>query len=65
MTLPCGCKIDTIEDTFVMEPCSPDCEYYLYAMAEIRRQAKPVRAIVDPEMTAEELARYGLGDDRG
>jgi hypothetical protein len=46
--LPCGCVIDTVGDAFVMQPCSPDCKYYRYAMAESQRQRKEVRVIIDP-----------------
>lgn len=45
--LPCGCVIGNAGDAFVMQPCSPTCEYYLYFLAESGRQAKPVEYIVD------------------
>lgn len=48
MRLPCGCVIDTVGQTFVMQPCSLDCHYFRYAMAEAERQGKPVHPIVDP-----------------
>lgn len=42
-TLPCGCRIGTVDDTFVMEACDlgQDCEWVQYAMAESERQGKP------------------------
>lgn len=46
--LPCGCVIDTVGDAFVMQPCSLDCHYFRYAMAESKRQGKPVQTITDP-----------------
>lgn len=46
--LPCGCVIDTVGDAFVMMPCSPNCQYFRYAMREAARQGKPIRPIIDP-----------------
>jgi hypothetical protein len=50
--LPCGCVMGTEElgpdpadRVFVYEPCSLRCEFYLYVVAETRRQGKPVRTI--------------------
>lgn len=45
--LPCGCVIGTAGDAFVMQPCSPGCEYYQYFVAESRRQGKPVQYRAD------------------
>jgi len=40
--LPCGCKLANRvvegEKQFLIEPCSPDCEYYLFVVAEAKRQ---------------------------
>jgi hypothetical protein len=46
--LPCGCIIDTVGDSFVMQPCRPDCTYFRYALAQAARQGMPVRTIHDP-----------------
>lgn len=62
--LPCGCRIGTVEDAFVMEPCSPNCPYFQYTVDEARRQGKPIRAVADPEMSAAEFAAYGMGEVR-
>lgn len=47
--LPCGCQMDQqIIDgvpTFIYEPCSLDCEYYLYMLEEGKRQGKPMTII--------------------
>lgn len=59
-TLPCGCQMGTVGDAFVMQPCSPDCPYYCYAVAETKRQGKPVAAIVDPDAGDVDLAAYGI-----
>jgi len=46
--LPCGCVVATVGDAFVMRPCSLGCEYYLFAVAETKRQDKPlVLGIID------------------
>lgn len=45
--LPCGCLIGTAGDAFVMQPCSPLCEFYRYFVAESDRQAKPIRYVAD------------------
>lgn len=45
--LPCGCKIAKRiiagERQFVMEPCSPDCEYFKFCIEKAQRQGKQVR----------------------
>lgn len=46
-TLPCGCRMSTVGDAFVFEPCSPSCEYYLYALNESKRQGKPIPKLVE------------------
>lgn len=45
--LPCGCEMGTVGDAFVMRPCSPDCKYWRYAMAEAERAGKPVGLAYD------------------
>jgi hypothetical protein len=47
-TLPCGCILDIVGAAFVMQPCSPDCEYYRYALDRMTEQGKPIRYMVDP-----------------
>jgi hypothetical protein len=42
---PCGCKFYTVQDAFVTEPCSLDCELYLYTVEETKRQGKSVTHI--------------------
>lgn len=42
--LPCGCKNAVVLGEFWWWPCyDPDCEYYLFAQQETRRQGKPIR----------------------
>lgn len=47
--LPCGCQLgtDVIDGvpTFLYEPCALDCEYYLYVVAESKRQGKPLTTV--------------------
>lgn len=40
--LRCGCQVGTACGAFVIRPCSLRCEYYRFAMAEARRNTKPV-----------------------
>lgn len=40
--LPCGCEMGQVGEAFVYRPCSLDCRYYRYAMAEAERQDKPM-----------------------
>ena len=42
-TLPCGCRIGSVDDTFVLEACDQgmDCPTVRYVMAETKRQGKP------------------------
>ena len=51
--LPCGCEcwaqIVQGDRQFVMRPCSPDCEYYQYAIAETKRRGKAVEHRRDVE----------------
>lgn len=41
-TLPCGCKVGTAiingANTFIIEPCSLTCKYYLFAVEESNKQ---------------------------
>lgn len=41
--LPCGCRhgTDEVTEAFIYEPCSMDCEFYLYVLEESKRQGKP------------------------
>lgn len=43
--LPCGCRMGTVNDVFVFEPCSLECKYARYAIAESQRQGKPVHVM--------------------
>lgn len=45
--LPCGCIIGNHGDAFVMQPCSPDCTYYRYFVAEANRQGKAIQWVKD------------------
>lgn len=47
-TLDCGCRIGTVSDTFVIEPCSLTCQWYLYVVAETQRQGKPISHLEMP-----------------
>lgn len=41
--LPCGCKIGVTDaNEVVFEAHSTDCKYYLYVIAEAKRQGKPL-----------------------
>ena len=45
-TLPCGCQMGTTPDNaFVFRPHALDCENYLYVLAEVERQGKPLAII--------------------
>lgn len=35
---PCGCVFGTVDDVFVIEPCSETCEVYAYAVTESRKR---------------------------
>lgn len=43
--LPCGCQMGTDDDKFIFIPHSLDCKYYLYTLAESKRQGKPIITI--------------------
>lgn len=45
LVAPCGCGFGSVGDAFVIEPCSLTCEIYLYAVAENRRQGKPIELL--------------------
>lgn len=36
--LPCGCSMSTVGKTFLYEPCSLTCEYYLYMLSVAEEQ---------------------------
>lgn len=47
---PCGCRfrreISPVgERAFMIKPCHPTCETYIFAQQETRRQGKPIRCI--------------------
>ncbi len=39
---PCGCVFATLGDAFLVLPHSLRCEVYRYAVAESKRQGKPL-----------------------
>lgn len=41
----CGCVFGAVDGVFVMEPCSPTCEVYAYAVTEARKSGKPIDQI--------------------
>lgn len=45
--MPCGCVFGTIDDIFVIEPCSPTCEVYAYAHEQSRKQGKVMGDEID------------------
>jgi hypothetical protein len=49
MTLPCGCVIGTVNDTFYIQACPKglDCEYVQFVLAETEAQGKP-NTILEP-----------------
>jgi len=42
----CGCKTEVIGKNYVIVPCSPDCEVYLYAIEQSKRQGNTVSVIM-------------------
>jgi hypothetical protein len=42
---PCGCVFGSVNDVFVIEPCSDTCEVYAYAVTESRKKGMPVGEI--------------------
>ena len=42
----CGCKTEVIGKNYVMVPCSPDCEVYLYAVEQSKRQGNILSYII-------------------
>ena len=52
-TLPCGCVLDTVDDTFTIQPCSADCKWLRYAVEESKRQGMATTALADPEASPE------------
>lgn len=57
-TLPCGCVMDTVGDAFVYQPCSPDCQYYLYVQQQQKKKNMPISTIFDPDVTEEQQAAF-------
>jgi len=49
MRLPCGCVMDQVEETFVYQPCSVDCRYWLYVQERIEARQIPTTYVFDPE----------------
>lgn len=40
--LPCGCRMYTVDDTFVFEPHDMKCEFYQYVLDQAKKQDKPM-----------------------
>ena len=36
----CGCVTELIGKNFIMVPCSPDCEVFIYCIEQSERQGK-------------------------
>lgn len=47
----CGCVTEVIGKNYVMVPCSPDCEVYLYAVEQANRQGNVLSYHVSIEET--------------
>ena len=68
-TLPCGCRIGTVNDTFAIEPCAADCRWLQYVLDESERQGMPTTMVADPQAepeavnAVEALVRQALGGD--
>lgn len=44
ITLQCGCQFwsDPVTETVIYEPCSLDCKWYKFSMAEAKKRGKDV-----------------------
>jgi hypothetical protein len=42
---PCGCQWGTVDDAFIFEPCSTDCDLLEYVQAEATRTGKPLTTL--------------------
>jgi hypothetical protein len=38
LVIPCGCETGTVDDAFVLRPCSLLCDWYLFTIGEAKRQ---------------------------
>ncbi len=45
----CGCVTEVIGKNFIYVPCSPECEVYLYAMEQSKRQENIISYHVSTE----------------
>jgi protein-disulfide isomerase len=39
---PCGCVFGSVDDVFVVEPCSPTCDLYAYVVEQARKKGMPI-----------------------
>lgn len=39
---PCGCRLYTVGNTIVLEPCDEECPNYLYALNAAKERDKPI-----------------------
>ena len=42
----CGCKTEVIGGNFLIDPCSLDCEVYLYCIEQSKRQGNVISVIM-------------------
>lgn len=45
--LPCGCVMETVNDTFYYRPCSLLCQYYLYVVEQTKLAGNPIETRVE------------------
>lgn len=46
-TFDCGCEVGVFGDAFMMRPCSPTCEKYLYTKEKARELGKTLQYAFD------------------
>lgn len=44
-TLPCGCRMSTVDEVFVFEPHADDCVWYQYVLEMAKQNDKPITTL--------------------
>jgi hypothetical protein len=52
--------MDIVGDTFVYQPCSPDCEYWIFTRDECKKSGREIGAILDPNASQKDIEALGL-----
>lgn len=60
---PCGCAFGNVGHNFVIQPCSPTCKTYAYAITESRKKGIEYREIQTDQLARDMFSHDGFLDN--